>query len=217
MDKQQRAKPNSSTGALAGMRRAFGAGLVLLTPVVITYLLVHFVFKSVDDILQPGIHEIFGHDVPGLGAGILLVAIFVVGLFSATYLMRKGLAVVEGVVMRVPFVNAVYGTIKLIIVSFSGSTSTGFKRVVMLEYPMKDAWTIAFLTSLTTDADGKPAAVVYVPAGPSPHTGFIAILPMDRVHDTDMSVQDALQFLLSAGVVTPPQITRRPITVESLA
>ena len=82
----------------------------------------------------------------------------------------------------------------------------------MIEYPRVDTWTIGVLTSTTIDENSRVLGVVYIPTAPTPNSGWVAILPMEQVYDTDLSVPIAMRLVLSGGIVAPPQIRKRAAT-----
>jgi uncharacterized membrane protein len=175
----------------------------------IAYLVLRLLFDAIDGILQPGLEAIFDRKIPGLGAVIILILVYVVGLLSAFFLGKWLIRLAQNTLLRVPVISAVYSSAKQLIESFSGSGSTGFKRVVVIEYPRAGVWTIGFLTGTTTDEGGRTLALVYIPTAPTPNSGWVAILPFQDVFDTDLSVQQALRLVLSGGIVAPPQISKR--------
>lgn len=206
----ERASNRSLKRRLAGhLTLTLGAGLLLLLPVIIAYLVLRLLFDAIDGILQPGVEAIVGRKIPGLGAVIILVLVYLTGLVGAFFLGKVLVRFGQGLLLKVPVIGAVYSSAKQLIESFSGSGSTGFKRVVVIEYPRAGVWTIGFLTGTTTDEGGRPLALVYIPTAPTPNSGWVAILPVQDVFDTDLSVQQALRLVLSGGIVAPPQISKR--------
>jgi len=99
--------------------------------------------------------------------------------------------------------------------SFSGTGQTGFKRVVMVQYPRLGAWSIGFLTSILKTSEERPLAVVFVPTAPLPNTGWVAVVPLDEVLDTDLSVQTAIQMIVSGGIVSPAVIKTRKLELTA--
>lgn len=201
-------------GKIAGhFTKTLGAGLLLLVPVGITYFILKFLFDVVDGILQPAIDPLLGRHIPGLGAIIIVLLVYVAGLLGAFFVGKQLIRLVQGTLLRVPIINSVYSSAKQLIESFSGSSNTGFKRVVLIEYPRPGIWTVGFLTGVTKDEHGHPMAIVYIPTAPTPQSGWVAILPVIDVYDTEMSVQEAVRMVLSGGIVTPPQIPKRPLVL----
>ena len=194
----------------AHLARTIGAGLLLLVPVVITYLVLRLLFTSIDDVLQPALEEAFGRRFPGLGAAILVVLVYLAGLVASRVVGRRLIRLGQGLLLRVPVIGSVYSAAKQLIESFSGEAATGFKRVVVIEYPREGLWTIGFLTGTTTDERGQAMGLVYIPTAPTPQSGWVAILPMGQIYDTDLTVGAAMRLVLSGGISAPPRIRKRP-------
>ena len=194
------------------LRKVFAAGLFILIPIVITYLLLKILFDAIDGVLKPTIDSLIGREIPGLGLIALFILIYLAGLLSANILGRKVIKFSQSLLLRTPIVRAVYSSARLLIESFSGSSTTGFKRVVMIEHPRKGLWSIGFLTGLTKIEADQPFAFVYIPTAPTPNSGFVTLLPLKEVRDTDLSVQTAMSLVLSGGINTPDQINSTPST-----
>ena len=192
------------------LRRVFAAGLLILIPVVITYLVLKILFDAIDGVLNPTIVGLTKREIPGLGLIALIVLIYLSGLLSANLLGRKLIGFSQSLLLRTPIVRAIYSSARLLIESFSGSSTTGFKRVVMIEHPRKGIWSIGFLTGMTKNERDQQLAIVYIPTAPTPNSGFVALLPLKEVRDTDLSVQTAMSLVLSGGISTPAKINSAP-------
>jgi len=143
----------------------------------LTYLVLRLLSDVIDGVLQPGIEAFFTRRIPGLGAVILVLLVYAIGLLGAFFLGKQLIRLAQNALLKVPIIGVVYSSAKQLIESFSGSGETGFKRVVVIEYPRASVWTIGFLTGTTTDERSQPMALVYIPTAPTPNSGWIAILP----------------------------------------
>ena len=196
-------------------------GVLLLVPIVITFLVLRWVWGFVDGVLSPAIERSTGIGLPGLGVAALLILVYLVGLAWDIDLGKRILRSAQRVLMSLPIVRVVYTPARQLIRSFSGSGPSGFKRVVVIEYPRAGTWMLGFLTSITTRQDGVRMGVVYVPTAPTPHSGWVVLLPIDEVFDTVMSVPEAMAMVLSGGIATPEELEitafdeHRPALVES--
>ncbi|MBI2171838.1 MAG: DUF502 domain-containing protein [Chloroflexi bacterium] len=195
------------------VRRTFITGLIILVPLIITYAVLGLAFGAVDGILQPPLKALFGKEVLGAGIVALVLLVFIVGLIGTLHPGQHLIQWVQRELFRLPVVGAVYSASEHLIESFSGSSTTGFKHVVMIEYPRQGTWTIGFLTGVTMGDQERRLALVYIPTAPTPNTGWLAILPVEDVYDTELSVQEALKLTLSGGILAPPQLIRRPLNV----
>lgn len=203
-----------SKGIGGHLRRAFVRGLFVMIPVVLTYMVLKLLFDIVDGVLQPVVEEAFGSRIPGLGLLFLVILIYLVGLLVANVLGRRMVELLKRGLLRIPVVGNVYSTAGKLIDSFSGSSDMGFKRVVAIEHPRKGAWTLGFLTSFIEEAPGKRMAIIYIPTAPMPNSGWVAILPVEEVYDTDLSIDTAMSLVLSGGITAPPQYKRMALAGE---
>ena len=204
-------KPRVVRSFTAHFRRTMITGLLLLVPVVLTYLLLKLLFDFVDGILQPVIRALHGSELPGVGLVSLVVLIYVAGLFGANFLGKRLVRFVQATLLRVSVISTVYSSARQLIESFSGTSSTGFKRVVIIEYPGAGLWTVGFLTSITLDENGKSMGMVYIPTAPTPNSGWVAMVPLEQIWDTDLSVPVAMRLVLSGGIMSPGQIRKKAL------
>lgn len=208
----QVAKP-SSRRFTARIRRVFIAGLLITVPVVITYAVLSLVFNAIDGVLQPLLETVLNRRVPGLGVVALVLLILLVGLVGVNLRGQHLIHQIQRELFRLPIVGTVYSASEHLVESFSDSSNTGFKRVVAIEYPRSGTWTIGFLTALITGENGGRMALIYVPTAPTPNTGWVAIMRVEEVYDTDLSVQAALKMVLSGGILAPSRISWSTLTI----
>ena len=187
-------------------RQTMVAGVLLLIPIVITFLILRFVWEFVDGVLRPALENVLDLSFPGLGVAAMLLLIYLLGLLWDVDLGRRLVRRGQRLLLSLPIIGAVYAPARQLIDSFSGSGSAGFKRVVWVEYPRPGAWAIGFLTALTTGKDGISMGVIYIPTAPTPNSGWVAIIPIEDVYDTDLSVQEAMTMVFSGGIATPEHI-----------
>ena len=166
-------------------------------------------FDFLDGLIGPAFDLWFHREIPGIGLVVLIIVIYIAGIVATSVFGLRLISRVQQLLLSVPVIRPIYSATKRLVESFSGSPVTGFKRVVAIEYPRPGLWTIGFLTSLTYDEDDRPMAVVYIPTAPLPDSGWVAILSVEDVYDTDMTVQTAMQMVLSGGIVAPSRIAKR--------
>lgn len=203
---------------LNAIRKNMVRGLLFLLPIAITYLVLRFLFNTIDGVIYPALQSILMRFTPrvarnippGAGIVILLIIIYFVGLLGSNILGKWLGRMIHQFAIRVPIVSIIYSTAKQLIGSFSGDGATGFKRVVMIEYPRVACWTIGFLTNLVKNENDKQMALVYIPTTPTPNSGWLAIVPVEDVYDTDLSVQEAMRVVLSGGTSAPEYLKKRP-------
>lgn len=184
----------------------FVNGLIIIIPLAVTLWILIWVFNLVDGMLGPLLNLTIGHHIPGLGFAIIIVCIFLIGYVGATFGRRKAFDFMERNVTRIPIVGAIYGGTRQILESFSTASKSKFMQVIFMEFPRKGAYTVGFVTSQVTDRNGKRFLNVFVPTVPNPVGGFLQIVPESDVVKTDMSMNDAMKLIISAGNISRKDI-----------
>ncbi len=218
--RRRRAKAVLRVGILGRLRAYFFAGVLVSTPVAVTIALALWFIEFVDSHVVPlipvhwnpntYIQDYFGItlSVPGVGVVVLAIVITLIGALTAGFLGRFIVRTGENIVARMPVVRSIYSASKQILETVFRDQSEAFREAVLVEYPRRDAWTIAFITGRTTgEVQAKtPDDVVnvYVPTTPNPTSGFLLYVPVKDLKPLDMSVEDAVKMVISVGMVTPP-------------
>ena len=193
-----------------GLRRYLIAGVLVWLPILATVWVVSFLVHLLDRtlvLLPPAYRpEALGIPLPGLGAIFAVVVLFVTGVLVTNFLGRRLVGFWEGLLQRIPLVRSVYGGVKGFAESVFSQENT-FRRVVMIQYPRLDTWTIGFVTSDNireiSEKTGKQQVCVYVPTTPNPTSGFIVMVPKEEVVELRMSVDAAMKMIITCGVVVP--------------
>jgi uncharacterized membrane protein len=195
------------------IRRTFVAGLLILLPLFITYVLIAFLFNIFTGVGAPlvaGLLRLFGAQslayplVLIVNLILSLAVIFLLGLVGANILGRRLLTAFEGLLLRLPLVKTVYSSAKQVIDTFQGP-GRSFQRVVLLQYPRHGVWSIGLVATERSDnlnlVPGNKVLTVFVPTTPNPTSGYLVIVSPDDVVDVDFSVEDAFKFIVSGGIV----------------
>ncbi len=197
------------------MRKYFITGLLILVPLAITAWVLNLVISTMDQSLlfvptrwQPRI--LFGFDIPGLGAILTVLIVFVTGLLTNNLVGNYIVKLWERLLQRIPVVNSLYSSVKQVSDTLFSSSGNAFRKAVLLPYPRQGCWTIGFLTGVP-GGDVKNHLVgdyvsVYVPTTPNPTSGFFLMMLRSDVIELDMSVDAALKYIVSMGVVAPEQL-----------
>ena len=198
---------------LGGKLRAYlFTGILVTAPVAITlYLAMKFVLwidLLVNRLLPPQYKlDNMPYTIPGLGLVVAVVALIIIGMFAAGFLGRFFLKLGEWIVYKVPLVSSVYSVLKQVFETFFSSKTQAFSKVVMLEYPRKGIWILAFVS---TEIKGeikqhRPEKMlnVFIPTTPNPTSGFLIFVPKEDCIELDMSVEEGLKFVISGGLVEP--------------
>ncbi len=179
-------------------------GVLLLLPLMITFWLVQFAYETIDGLLQPLISAVSGEEKPGLSFGIIIAALFIVGVMSSSLLLKTPGYLIERGIVAIPGVGSIYSTTKkLLPASKPGASSTGFDTVVRVEYPRRGVWAVGFLMTVIDDGQGMKFGVVYMPSTPMPQSGWLMQLPLSEIQKMDWTSAEAMQYIVSAGVTCP--------------
>ena len=203
------------------IRRSLISGLLLLLPVALTYVIVRFLFDLVDGLLSPWIQWTLGQfgiewTLPGPGVVAAVVIVYLIGAFATFSLGSIVLDWARASLLWIPFIGTLYSANRQLIECFSGTSVTGFKRVVLVQFPRAEAWSLGFLTGVTDAAGAERLIMTYVPTAPLPNSGFVVLTRPEDVLDTDLSVPDAMQLLFSGGIISPRTISARKIDVAEV-
>ncbi len=191
------------------LRRQFLTGIIVVIPLFITILVLVWIFTTVDSYLQPIIKPILGRPVPGVGFAVTIVLIYLVGVIASNVLGKRLISYGESLVARVPLVRPLYTGVKQLMDSFSTPGKSRFMQTVLVEFPRKGTWTIGFITNESLTQSGESQLSIFVPTVPNPLGGFLLIVREDEIIRTDIPVDEALKMIVSAGKISPPEISDR--------
>ena len=194
------------------MKKYFITGLLVLVPLFITVWVISSLIGMMDQSLfllpenwRPKAQ--FGLEIPGVGALLTLLIIFVTGLIATNFFGKQLILLWEAMLARVPVVKSIYASVKQVSDTLFSDSGNAFRQAVLVQFPRQGAWTIAFVT-------GKPGGDVanhlpgdfvsiYVPTTPNPTGGYFLMMPRTDLIELDMSVDEALKYIISMGVVAP--------------
>lgn len=179
----------------------FLAGLATLLPVYISIWLIVWLFNMVDNILKPLLEPIIGCAVPGLGFIIIIALVILLGFISTNYLGRRILGWWENLMQNIPLLGKVYGTIKRITDSLFSSNKSAFKQVALVEFPRPGIFSLGFITNDEFPHIEEDTYSIFIPTTPNPTSGWFVVLPREDVKILDMSVDQGMEFIISAGMV----------------
>lgn len=209
------------------MKKYLVTGLLIWVPLAITLLILDTIIGWMDQtllLLPPAWRPeaLFGFRIPGLGAVLAVVVVFTTGVLARNFVGRRLLHWWEGLLGRIPIVRSIYSSVKQVSDTMLSPKGNAFRKVVLVEFPQAEQWTLAFIVgepSASMAAHMKPDFVtVYVPTAPNPTSGYVLLMSSERVREVDVSVDDALKFHVSLGVVTPggaPQPRPAALTSET--
>jgi len=194
-------------------KRYFVTGLLIWIPLVITFwvitLLIGTLESFVPAFLSP--QALFGFRIPGFQLVLVLVVVLVTGLLGANFIGRAFVDRWEKLLGRIPLVRSIYNSVKQVSDTVLAPNGQAFHEAVLVQYPRQGSWTIAFLTGAPSGEVarrlGGDYISVYVPTTPNPTSGFFLMMPRHDVQILDMSVDTALKYIVSMGVVAPAKLS----------
>jgi uncharacterized membrane protein len=201
------------------------SGIVAIIPLWITWLVIEFIFRKLLAVGAPIVESLRGAlsrlspEIPAhvnwpiaekiLAVALTLIIFYCVGWAANRVFGRRILAIVENAIERVPLVKTIYGGIRKLISTLEGQPEGGQQRVVLINFPSEEMKTVGILTQVMEEIDtGRTLAIVYVPTTPNPTSGYVEIVPIERVVATDWTLDEAMNFIVSAGAVAPARPIR---------
>ncbi|MEC9376636.1 MAG: DUF502 domain-containing protein [Candidatus Neomarinimicrobiota bacterium] len=180
------------------------AGIAALFPIYLTYIVLKFLFVTLEKISAPMLKKI-EFEIPGLGILLTLILIYLLGLVVTNFLGRKIFNLGERILTKVPIVNTIYTTLKQITDTFTKGTAETFEGAIYIQYPREGLWTMAFISGESTSEDGVPYYHLFVPTTPNPTSGFFLMIPQADTIPTGMSVEEGLKTIISGGMLAPEE------------
>ncbi len=217
---------------IARWRASFLTGLAIVLPGVITLAVVKWLFGTVSSFtdtllfflpywLSPRV--IYQDGISGpmfwywsvLALFLFVTIVSVIGVLARNYFGKRLIAWADGMMLRVPVLNKIYGTIKQVDEAFTSGKKSSFKTVVLVEYPREGIYSVGFITSTQADEvekkTGRKCVCVFIPTTPLPTGGFLIVVPEEKVVKLDMSVADGFKYIISIGALANESVPTPPI------
>ena len=200
------------------LKQIFLTGLAVTVPIGLTLYILFFLIDIMDSLLKiiPVRYHpdtLLGIHIPGLGTIATVILIFICGLITTSYVGNKIVQSGEDLLYRIPFVRNIYQAIKRFSDTMVMDRRSSFKRVVLVEFPRKGIYTIGFVTGKPDlefkKEPGQNYVSVFLPTTPNPTSGYLIIVPEGELVEVHMSVEEALTYIISVGIVTPSERTRK--------
>ncbi|MFN4238668.1 MAG: DUF502 domain-containing protein [Vogesella sp.] len=196
------------------LRGYLATGLLIWLPVAITLWVLNLIISTLDQTINLLPHawrpeSLFGFDIPGLGVVLAFAILLATGFMAANVLGQKLLDLWNLILTRTPVVSTIYNSVKQVSDTLLSDSGQAFRKALLVRFPHQDAWTVAFQTGtpggqLKTQLGDEEHVSVYVPTTPNPTSGYFIIVPKSATRELDMSVDEALKYVISMGVVAPP-------------
>lgn len=207
------------------IRRCFISGILLWVPILVTFFVIKFLVDLLSKsllllptFLQPDV--LLGFHIPGIGVLLTIFVIFLTGMFAANFVGRKFVEIGDAIVARIPLVRSIYNGVKQVTETLFTPGGQSFRKVLLVQYPCKGVWSIAFQTGegskeVENALNGEPMVTYFIPTTPNPTSGFLMMAPRTDVIELDISVDQALKFVISLGVVQPVPPTPPPAVIKA--
>lgn len=207
-------EPNKKPSRLGHLRNTIMAGITVIAPLYITFLVIRTLFRWAESVSAPIIDFFalrFGYPefyIPGLAFLLTFFILWLVGLVAANVVGRRLIRFARETLARMPLVRTIYAPVQRLMETMTSSEKGGFKKAVLVEYPRKGIWTLGFVAGSVPWEEEKeePANSIFVPTAPNPTTGFMLIVPQSEMRHPDLTVEEAFQMIVSAGVAVPPKL-----------
>mgnify|MGYP003498182828 CR=1 FL=1 len=195
------------------LRTKIFAGILVILPLGITFLILKFVFNTLDSILEPLIpditislfHRVF--HLPGVGTIAFFFLLYLIGLITTNVLGRKLIHWGDRLFATIPVVKNIYTSSKQLTDAFSATRKGSFRQAVFVEFPQEGNYVLGFVTNELTDRAQQKKVTVFVPTAFVPPQGFLLFLPKEKVLPSQLTVEDAIKAIMSVGIVTPQTLS----------
>ena len=199
---------------MKSLRSYLLTGVIVWTPILVTIWVLQFIVEILDSSIallpeayQPARWS--GINIPGYGVILSLLVLLLTGIFATNFFGQRMVEWSEAFLDKIPLVRSIYNTSKQVMQAIFSSSSTAFRKVVLVEYPRQGLWTLAFQTSESVPLLGEDAQSehisIFVPTTPNPTGGFLLIVPKSQVKEVALTVDEALKYIISLGVMQQPQ------------
>jgi len=204
----------------ARLRNFFFAGILVTAPAAITFFVAWKFIEFVDDRVAAFVPQPYHlpFSIPGVGLLLMVLVLIGIGAFATGLVGRILFRLGETLLNKMPLIRNIYGALKQILETVLAQQSTAFRQVVLVEYPRRGIWAIAFITGVTEgevqNLTAQECVNVFLPTTPNPTSGFLLFVPRQDLIVLDMSVEEGIKMVISGGIVTPPD--RRPEEVRAV-
>ncbi|UCE24107.1 MAG: DUF502 domain-containing protein [Candidatus Zixiibacteriota bacterium] len=197
---------------LGSLRLHFLSGVLVVVPIILTYIVLKFLFESLDGILQPILERLLGYSIFGLGVFTTILIIILAGILTRNFIGARLYRVGDRMLVRMPIIRPIYSAAKQLLEAVTMPTMDSFKEVALVEYPRRGAFALGFISNRIEISSGgnlKKYVSVFVPSTPTPVSGMVIVVPEEDVHPVQMTIEEGVKFLVSGGVASPALIHRK--------
>jgi uncharacterized membrane protein len=189
------------------MRKRMLTGLLIVVPIFVTYIALKFLYNFLDGLVSPYVSKWIDYRIPGLGIIILLLAIYIIGMIGSTIFAQRIIRYVERAVARMPLAKSFYFGTKQLLEAAQAPAKGAFKRVVLVEFPQPESYSIGFVTAELDEEYsrmfGGSKVNVFVPTSPNPIGGFMMSLRAGQYKETSLTIEEGMKLIVSGGIILP--------------
>lgn len=219
--KEQQKTPSFFGYVISKLKTYLFTGILVTMPVTITFYMAYELFIWIDkwsrSLFPPQMasQNIIPY-IPGIGVVVLILGLILIGMFTTGFIGRFFVRLGDYIVSKMPLISSIYSILKQLFETVFSPKSQSFKEAVLIEYPRKGIWIIGFLAGETTGElarkiSHKKMLSIFVPTTPNPTSGFLVLVPAEETIKLKMSVEDALKYVVSCGIVVPEE-TKEKLT-----
>jgi uncharacterized membrane protein len=198
---------------LKHLRAKIFAGILVILPLGITFLILKFVFNTLDSILDPLIPDITislfhrPYHIPGVGIIAFFLLLYLIGLITTNVLGRQLISWGDRLFTTIPVVKNIYTSSKQLTDAFSATRKGSFRQAVFVEFPQEGNYVLGFVTNELTDREHQKKVTVFIPTAFIPPQGFLLFLPKEKIFPSQLTVEEAIKAIMSVGIVAPQTLS----------
>jgi len=188
------------------LKRYFLSGVLVVVPFILTFIVLRFLFESVDGILQPLLHNLLGYYRAGLGLLTTLLIVLLAGVLTRNLVGAKIYSIGDRLLAQMPLIRPIYSASKQLLAALTRTDSGSFQGVALIEYPRKGVYAVCFIsqrTMIEINGNSEEYCTCFVPSTPTPVSGMTSVVPTRDVIPVNMTVEEGVKFLVSGGVASP--------------
>ncbi len=195
------------------LRTKMFAGILVILPLGITFLVLNFIFNALHTTLDPLMPKVSVYlfqrqmSIPGLGIISFFLLLYLIGMITTNVLGRKLVHWTHKLFNNIPVVKNIYSSSKQLTDAFSATQKGSFRQAVFVEFPREGNFVLGFITNELTDLENEKRITVFIPTGFAPPAGHLLFLPREKVFPSQLTIEEAIKTIMSVGIVTPSQLT----------
>lgn len=198
------------------LRTKIFAGILVILPLGITFLILKFIFNTLNNILGPIGPKVTAYffnreiPIPGLGIFIFFILLYILGVIATNVLGRKLVHWGDRLFINIPVVKNIYISSKQLTDAFSTTRKGAFRQAVFVEFPQEGNFVLGFVTNELTDFKDQTKVTVFIPTAFVPPQGFLLFLPKEKIFHSHLTIEEAIKAIMSVGIVSPPKLSIPP-------